>query len=58
MKTQYIIKFKMQELADFEILKKLGSGSFSSVYKVRRKSDGQEYAMKKVLLSGLSMKEK
>jgi NIMA (never in mitosis gene a)-related kinase len=25
---------------DFEILKKLGAGSFSSVYKVRRKSDG------------------
>ncbi|CAD8084507.1 unnamed protein product [Paramecium sonneborni] len=44
-------------VSDFEIIKKLGQGSFSAVYKVKRKSDGQEYAMKKVELSGLSIKE-
>lgn len=48
----------MLDLADFEIVKKLGSGSFSSVYKVRRKSDLQDYAMKKVHLAGLSLREK
>ena len=46
------------DINDFEILKKLGSGSFSSVYKVKRKSDSQEYAMKKVMMNGLQMKEK
>lgn len=29
----------MEDLSDFEIVKKLGSGSFSAVYKVKRKSD-------------------
>jgi NIMA (never in mitosis gene a)-related kinase len=49
---------KMTCVKDFELLKKLGQGSFSSVFKVRRKSDGQEYAMKKVKMNGLSNKEK
>ena len=35
-------------LNDFQILNKLGEGSFSSVYRVKRLSDGLEYAMKKV----------
>ena len=43
---------------DFQILKKLGSGSFSDVWKVARRSDGEEYAMKKVKLMKLSTKEK
>lgn len=43
---------------DFEILSKLGEGSFSSVYKVKRKSDGKFYAMKKVKMSLLTLKEK
>lgn len=30
-------------------LERLGEGTFSSVYKVRRISDGQIYALKKVL---------
>ena len=34
----------------FEIIKKLGNGSFSSVYKVRRQLDNNIYALKKVKL--------
>lgn len=48
----------MSTLNDFEVIKALGSGSFSCVYKVKRKSDGQEYAMKKVKLPQLKAKEK
>ena len=36
---------------DFEIVSLLGEGSFSSVYKVRRKADGLFYAMKKVKMA-------
>jgi NIMA (never in mitosis gene a)-related kinase len=39
-------------------LEKLGQGSFSSVYKVKRLCDGQLYAMKKVKLPMLKEKEK
>jgi len=45
-------------IKEFQILNKLGEGAFSSVYKVKRISDGQEYAMKKVKMSSLSEKEK
>jgi NIMA (never in mitosis gene a)-related kinase len=45
-------------LNDFQIICKLGEGSFSSVYKVKRLSDGEEYAMKKVKLGMLKEKEK
>lgn len=33
-------------LKDFQIVKKLGDGAYSSVYKVRRLSDNQIYALK------------
>jgi len=36
----------------------LGEGAYSSVYKVKRVSDEQEYALKKVKLMNLSDKEK
>ena len=36
----------------------LGEGAYSSVYKVRRLSDSQEYALKQVKLLNLSDKEK
>lgn len=36
----------------------LGEGSYSCVYKVRRITDNQEYALKHVKLSKLSDKEK
>ena len=42
----------------FEILKKLGDGSYSVVYKVRRKADNNIYALKKVNLQKLKDKEK
>ena len=42
----------------FEIIKKLGDGSYSVVYKVRRKADNNIYALKKVNLQKLKDKEK
>ena len=45
-------------LKDFQVLNRLGEGSFSSVWKVKRLSDGKEYAMKKVKMNALSEKEK
>ena len=35
-------------MKDFQIICKLGEGAFSIVYKVKRISDGMEYALKKV----------
>ena len=46
------------KLEDFEILTRLGEGAYSSVYKVKRKSDKQIYALKKVRMLNLSKKEK
>lgn len=45
-------------LKDFEMMKKLGEGAFGQVYMVKRKRDGQTYAMKKVKLISLKDKEK
>lgn len=45
-------------IRDFQILKKLGEGAYSAVYKVRRKGDGREYALKRVKLLNLNAKEK
>jgi serine/threonine protein kinase len=45
-------------MKDFQVISRLGEGSYSSVWKVKRISDGQEYAMKKVKLASLSEKEK
>ena len=43
----------------FKIAQKLGEGSYSTVYKVIRKQDGQVYSLKKVrILQGLSDKER
>lgn len=44
-------------LKDFVILSKLGEGAYSSVYKVQRISDSQTYALKKVKMTNLSLKE-
>jgi NIMA (never in mitosis gene a)-related kinase len=45
-------------LEHFEVIKELGDGTYSTVYKVRRKIDNQVYALKKVSISGLREKEK
>ncbi len=43
---------------DFQILSKLGEGTYSTVYKVKRLIDNNIYALKKVKLLNLSEKEK
>ena len=48
----------MQILNKIIIIIILGEGAYSSVYKVRRINDGNEYALKKVKLVNLSDKEK
>ena len=40
----------------FEILKLIGEGAYSNVFKVRRYSDGEIYALKKVKLPKLTLK--
>ena len=45
-------------MKNFELISKLGEGSYSTVYKVRRKADLKMYALKKVKLKNLSEKEK
>jgi NIMA (never in mitosis gene a)-related kinase len=45
-------------IRDFQILSKLGEGAYSSVYKVKRLTDSKEYALKKVKLLNLKVKEK
>ena len=45
-------------MENFEIITKLGEGSYSTVFKVKRKIDNQIYALKKVKLANLNQKEK
>jgi NIMA (never in mitosis gene a)-related kinase len=45
-------------LSNFEILGRIGRGAFSTVYKARRSTDSQIYALKQVKISSLSPKEK
>lgn len=45
-------------IKEFQILSKLGEGAYSSVYKVKRLTDGVEYALKKVKIKELKDKEK
>jgi NIMA (never in mitosis gene a)-related kinase len=43
-------------LQEFQIIKELGSGSFGSVFKVKKRSDQKVYAMKQVKLTKLNAK--
>ena len=45
-------------LSDFVFLSKIGEGSFSSVHKVNRTSDGKVYALKQVITYSQSGKNK
>ena len=45
-------------MENFEIIKKIGEGAYSTVYIVRRNEDDQLYALKKVKIQSLSLKEK
>ena len=45
-------------MENFEVIKQLGSGTFSQVFQVKRITDNEIYAMKKVKLGNLSRKEK
>ena len=41
-------------ITDFVPLDRLGTGTFSTVYKVKRRSDSKVYALKKVKLGDLA----
>jgi serine/threonine protein kinase len=43
---------------DFKIVKLLGKGTYGAVYKVVRKSDNEEYALKEVSLKALKKRER
>ena len=45
-------------MENFEIINKIGEGAYSTVYTVKRKEDDQLYALKKVKIQSLSIKEK
>lgn len=45
-------------LNEFEVIKPLGKGAFASVYQVKRKKDGNIYAMKRVNFGTMNSKER
>ena len=52
------LQTSQSKLDDFEIMEKLGDGTYSCVYKVKRKADNKIYCIKKVNIYNLSDKEK
>lgn len=52
----YLNNNNMSSIRDFVPLAKLGEGTFSTVYKVRRLSDQNIYALKKVRMNNLTHK--
>ncbi|CAK66441.1 unnamed protein product (macronuclear) [Paramecium tetraurelia] len=51
-------QFSKSALSDFNLVKKLGEGYYSSVYQVQRKCDGQYYAIRRVKIHQHSLKER
>ena len=49
---------RRSSLRDFEVLERIGSGSFGTVYKTRRKKTGKMYVVKKIQLDGTTRDEK
>lgn len=45
-------------MTDFQIIKKLGDGAYSSVFKAKRIADGSIYALKQVKMLNLTEKER
>ena len=45
-------------LSDFEILEQIGKGTFAEVFKVKRKANQQIYALKKVNLGKMHIKDR
>jgi NIMA (never in mitosis gene a)-related kinase len=46
----------MSSIRDFVPLEKLGEGTYSNVYKVKRLTDQEIYALKKVKMDSLTLK--
>ena len=46
----------LSTINDFEVIKQIGKGSYGTVFKVKRKKDGQIYAMKCILISAMDRK--
>ena len=42
----------------FEVIGKLGEGAFGQVYKVKRREDGQLYALKQIKMTHMNSKDK
>ena len=47
----------MSGLKDYDILNLVGEGAFASVFRVKRKSDSKEYALKRIKLNQMNQKE-
>ena len=45
-----------QLLTNYEVVKKIGKGSYGKVYEVRRKSDNEIFAMKTLEISSMDKK--
>ena len=50
----YYLKMAKKRASDFEFMGKLGTGSFGTVHKVRKKSDGAIYVMKIIVISAMN----
>ena len=48
---------KKTSFNDFELIRTLGKGAFSTVYLVRRKQDRKQYALKSIIMEKLKEKE-